>query len=60
MPESPEYVLAVDLGTSGPKVALFTPAGEYVDGEFEPVELQLSAGGGAQHLLGSDPLLVVG
>jgi xylulokinase len=47
-PESPEYVLCVDLGTSGPKVALFTPAGEYLDGEFEAVGLQLSAGGGAQ------------
>lgn len=43
-----EHILTVDLGTSGPKVALFTPAGEYVDGEFEPVELQLSPGGGAQ------------
>jgi xylulokinase len=43
-----EHVLTVDLGTSGPKVALFTPAGEFVDGEFEPVELQLSPGGGAQ------------
>jgi xylulokinase len=43
-----EHILTVDLGTSGPKVALFTPAGEFVDGEFEPVELQLSPGGGAQ------------
>jgi xylulokinase len=41
-------ILTVDLGTSGPKVALFTPAGEFVDGEFEPVDLQLSPGGGAQ------------
>jgi xylulokinase len=43
-----DHILTVDLGTSGPKVALFTPAGEFVDGEFEPVALQLSAGGGAQ------------
>jgi xylulokinase len=43
-----EHILTVDLGTSGPKVALFSPAGEFVDGEFEPVDLQLSAGGGAQ------------
>jgi xylulokinase len=41
-------ILTVDLGTSGPKVALFTPVGEFVDGEFEPVDLQLSPGGGAQ------------
>jgi xylulokinase len=47
-PDRPELVLTVDLGTSGPKVALFTPAGEFVDGEFEPVELQLIPGGGAQ------------
>jgi xylulokinase len=46
--DRPEYILTVDLGTSGPKVALFSPAGEYVDGEFEPVDLQLIAGGGAQ------------
>jgi xylulokinase len=43
-----EHILTVDLGTSGPKVALFTPAGEFVDGEFEPVELLLSPGGGAE------------
>jgi xylulokinase len=48
VPESREHILTVDLGTSGPKVALFTPEGEFVDGEFEPVDLQLSPGGGAQ------------
>ena len=48
MSDRPEYVVTIDLGTSGPKVALFTPAGEYVDGEFEAVEMQLSPGGGAQ------------
>jgi xylulokinase len=52
VPESPgdraEYIFTIDLGTSGPKVALFTPLGEFVDGEFEPVELLLSPGGGAE------------
>lgn len=36
---SDRHVLTIDLGTSGPKVALFTLDGHYVDGEFEPVEL---------------------
>ena len=36
-----EYVFTIDLGTSGPKVALFTFDGDFVDGEFEPVELIL-------------------
>src|SRR3954471_6066884 len=35
------HVLTIDLGTSGPKVALFTLAGKYVDGDFTPVELKL-------------------
>lgn len=35
------YVLTIDLGTSGPKVALFTIDGDYVDGEFSPVDLVL-------------------
>src|SRR5256885_15735086 len=48
MPDRTEYVLTIDLGTSGPKVALFTPTGEFVDGEFEAVELLLSPGGGAE------------
>ena len=38
-----EHVLTIDLGTSGPKVALFTLDGEFVDGDFAPVELQLLA-----------------
>ena len=43
-----EYVLTIDLGTSGPKTAVFTLDGRYVDGEFEPVDLHLSPGGGAE------------
>src|SRR3954465_105644 len=36
-----DHVLTIDLGTSGPKVALFTIDGAFVDGDFTPVELQL-------------------
>ncbi len=43
-----EHVLTIDLGTSGPKVALFTMAGGYVDGDFTPVELKLLPDGGAE------------
>jgi xylulokinase len=43
-----ETVLTIDLGTSGPKTAVFTLRGEYLDGEFEPVELRLSPGDGAE------------
>ena len=43
-----EHVLTIDLGTSGPKTAVFTLEGEYIDGEFEPVELLLSDNGGAE------------
>ena len=41
-------VLAIDLGTSGPKVAIVSAAGELVGGDFEPVELQLLPEGGAE------------
>ncbi len=43
-----EYVLTIDLGTSGPKTAVFKLDGSYVDGEFEPVELLLGDGGAAE------------
>ncbi len=43
-----EHILTIDLGTSGPKTAVFTVDGEYVDGEFEPVELILIGQGGAE------------
>ena len=43
-----DHVLTIDLGTSGPKVALFTMAGEFVDGDFTPVELKLLPDGGAE------------
>ena len=43
-----DHVLTIDLGTSGPKVALFTMAGKYVDGDFTPVEMKLLPDGGAE------------
>lgn len=43
-----EYILAVDLGTSGPKVGLFSTRGELVDHEFEPTRLNLLPDGGAE------------
>ena len=42
------YVLAIDLGTSGPKVAFVSARGEVVGAEFHPVELQLLPNGGAE------------
>ncbi len=43
-----KVVLAVDLGTSGPKVALVSTGGAVLGHEFEPVELLLLPGGGAE------------
>ena len=43
-----DHVLTIDLGTSGPKTAVFTLDGGYVDGEFEPVELLLGDHGAAE------------
>jgi xylulokinase len=45
---APKYVLSIDLGTSGPKVALFSTRGELVDTDFEPTGLQLLPDGGAE------------
>ena len=44
----PPHVLAVDLGTSGPKVALINIDGRIVAHEFEPTTLILTEGGGAE------------
>ena len=41
------WVLAIDLGTSGPKVAVASTDGQVADHDFEPVELVLRPGGGA-------------
>lgn len=43
-----KYILTVDLGTSGPKVALFTTEGKFIDHEFEAVELLLFPNSGAE------------
>lgn len=42
------HVLAIDLGTSGPKVALLTLRGELVGHEFEPNEVMVLPDGGAE------------
>ena len=53
MPAAPDrYVLAIDLGTSGPKVALISTRGEVVHHEFEPTPLSLLPGGGMTMGLG--------
>jgi xylulokinase len=43
-----KFILAIDLGTSGPKVALFTSQGELLGSEFEETELLLLPDGGAE------------
>jgi xylulokinase len=43
-----EYVLTIDLGTAGPKVAIFTFDGSFVDGDFTPVELNVLPDGGVE------------
>jgi len=43
-----QYILAIDLGTSGPKVALFSTQGEMVASEFEETQLMLLQNGGAE------------
>lgn len=43
-----KHILAIDLGTSGPKVALVSTDGQIVDDDFEPTPLSLLPGGGAE------------
>ncbi|MGA9595716.1 MAG: FGGY family carbohydrate kinase, partial [Acidimicrobiia bacterium] len=43
-----KFILAIDLGTSGPKVALVGDDGTLTGSDFEPVELLLLPGGGAE------------
>ncbi len=47
MPIAP-HILAIDLGTSGPKVALVSVDGAVLDCVFEPTTLHLFADGGAE------------
>lgn len=44
----PPLILAIDLGTSGPKVALVTATGRVLGGQTMPTTLHLSEGGGAE------------
>lgn len=46
--ERDRFILAIDLGTSGPKVALVSTAGAVVDCEIEETPLYLFPGGGAE------------
>ena len=46
MPE--KLILAIDLGTSGPKVVLFNVNGEIIDNDFAPTGYTLLPGGGAE------------
>ena len=48
MTVSTDCVLAIDLGTSGPKVALVTLDAEVLAWQTRPVALDLSEGGGAE------------
>jgi len=43
-----KYILAIDLGTSGPKTALISVYGEVVDCEFKDTPIILLPGGGAE------------
>jgi xylulokinase len=48
MSTNSQLILAIDLGTSGPKVALFTDKGELLGYEFEPTPYYLLPDGGAE------------
>ena len=48
MPESEENILAIDLGTGGPKVAIVSTAGEVIADAFEPTPLVLTPDGGVE------------
>src|SRR3990172_9883431 len=45
---SAEYILAIDLGTGGPKVALVSTDGEIAGHEFEPTALIHTPDGGVE------------
>ena len=48
MSSNSSLILAIDLGTTGPKVALFTAQGELLGYEFEPTPYYLLPNGGAE------------
>jgi xylulokinase len=43
-----KYILAIDLGTSGPKSVIVSTDGEVIDSEFQDVHLYMLPGGGAE------------
>ena len=48
MKRKDKYILAIDLGTSGPKTALISVYGEVVDSEFKDTPIILLPDGGAE------------
>ena len=52
-----KYILAIDLGTSGPKSALISTRGEVIDYEFENVDLLILPEG--RGVVAVDALLVL-
>ncbi len=50
MSSKEKFILSIDLGTSGPKVALVSTQGELVGSEFEEIPILLPPGGGAEQL----------
>ena len=48
MPGKKTHILAIDLGTSGPKVALVKTDGHVLACEIMPTELHLMPDGGAE------------
>ena len=48
MPSDEKFILAIDLGTSGPKVALISTRGDLIGSEFEGTKLILLPEGGAE------------
>jgi len=50
MPPDKKIILAIDLGTSGPKVALVSSQGDLIGSEFEEIKLILLPDGGAEQI----------
>ncbi|MBM3182217.1 MAG: xylulose kinase [Chloroflexi bacterium] len=48
MSPTDKFILAIDLGTSGPKVAIFSTQGELISSEFEETPVLLPPAGGAE------------
>ncbi len=50
MTSTDKYILAIDLGTSGPKVALVSTQGKILGSDFEEMKLVLLPDGGAEQV----------